>query len=133
MASVTPPTDPTAATEALLARRLEVVEAMFAGRARYEDVLAFHDDDAVWLSAAGARQGHAATLELHAERMARIPPQAMRGFRPIRLAACGEYGFMMFKTDEVPLGTDTYRVVDGKVVLHSNALYLPEHLRRAGS
>ena len=57
--------------------------------------------------------------------MSRIPPEALAGVRVIREEVCGEYGFVMFKTDAVPFGTDTYRVVDGKVVFQSNALYLP--------
>ena len=106
--------DATEETRAVLARRMEIVARMFAGEATYADVLELHADDFVWLSAAGVKIGHREAAEHNAERMSRIPPEV-----------CGEYGFVMFKTDAVPFGTDTYRVVDGKVVFQSNALYLP--------
>jgi hypothetical protein len=118
-------TDATEATRALLERRMEVVTAMFAGQASYDDVLDFHADDFVWLSAAGAQVGKEQAAAHHAARMERVPPAALAGVRVLRRQFAGEYGFTMFKTDTVPFGTDSYRVVDGKVVFQSNALYLP--------
>jgi hypothetical protein len=118
-------TDVTEETRAVLDRRLEVVARMFAGEASYEDVLAFHAEDFVWLSAGGVHVGHAEAARHQAERMARVPACALAGMRIIRRETCGEYGFVMFKTDTLPFGTDSYRVVDGKVVFQSNALYLP--------
>jgi hypothetical protein len=112
-------------TRAVLARRREAVGRVFAGQAGYDEVLAFHAEDVVWLSGGGVHVGHDAARAHQAERMARIAPEALSGTRVIREAVHGEYGFVMFKTDLMPFGTDSYRVVDGKVVFHSNALYLP--------
>ena len=124
-----PGIDVTEQTRSVLERRMDVVSRMWAGAAGYEDVLEHHADDFVWLSAAGARVGHEAALAHHRRRMEQLPPGALDGARVIALEACGEYGFVLFKTDTMPFGTDSYRVVDGKVVFQSNALYLPQALR----
>ena len=122
-------TDVTAQTRATLASRMEVVLRMFEGATSYADVLEYHADDFVWLSAAGAHVGREDALAHHERRMQRIPPAALRGTRVIAIEAFDEYGFVTFKTDALPFGTDTYRVVDGKVVFQSNALYVPKELR----
>lgn len=121
--------DLTEQTRSVLEQRMDVVRRVFAGAASYEDVLEYHAEDFVWLSAAGARIGRDAACEHQQQRMQRLPAGALAGTRILGLEAYGEYGFVMFKTDSVPFGTDSYRIVDGKVVFHSNAIYLPKDLR----
>jgi len=75
--------DATEETRAVLARRMEIVARMFAGKATYADVLELHADDFVWLSAAGVKIGHREAAEHNAERMSRIPPEALAGVRQL--------------------------------------------------
>ncbi|MFC6887058.1 MULTISPECIES: nuclear transport factor 2 family protein [Actinomadura] len=118
-------------TRSVLARRAEAVARAFAGEGSFADVLRFHAEDYVWLSPTGVRVGHDEAMRQHARRMAHLPPEAMAGTRVLRQEVAGEYAFTLFKTDTIPFGTDTYRVVDGQVVFHSNAVYLPERYRAA--
>ena len=124
--------DPTGGTEEVLARRMEAVRRMYAGAGAYEEVLAHHADDFVWLSPDGPVVGREAARAHHARRMARLPAEAVAVLRFLHQVVYGEYAFVTFRTDAVPFGTDTYRVVDGKVVFQSNALYLPLSYRRTG-
>lgn len=117
-------------TEDVFTRRLEVVMRMFAGEASYDEVLAFHAEDFIWVSPAGTLQGHEAAREYSARRMAHIPAEAMKGMKIIQTKFIGEYAFLTFKTDLVPFGTDTFIIRDGKVIFQSNALYLPPQYRK---
>src|SRR5215212_6910814 len=116
-------------TAAVFARRMESVMKMFAGEASYDDVLAFHSEDFIWMSPAGTIQGHDAAKEYAAQRMANIPADALKGMQIIHTEVIGEYAFLTFKTDQVPFGTDTFIIRDGKVVFQSNAMYIPRRYR----
>jgi hypothetical protein len=118
-------------TEAIFARRMEVVTKMFAGEASYDDVLAFHSEDFIWLSPASTIRGHDAAKEYAARRMSRIPANAMEGMEILQTKVIGEYAFLTFKTDLIPFGTDTFRIRDGNVVFQSNAMYIPREYRDA--
>src|SRR4051812_35308730 len=120
----TPNHQSTRETADVFARRLEVVRRMLAGEASYDEVLAFHAEDFLWLSPAGAVLGHAAAREYSAGRMAKLPPGALAGLQILQTHVVGEYAFLTFKTDLVPFGTDTFRICNGKVVFQSNAVYL---------
>jgi hypothetical protein len=116
-------------TEAVFARRMEVVLKMYEGKASYDEVLAFHAEDFIWMSPMGTTRGHEAARALSAQRQARMPPEALQGLKIIQTAVIGEYAFQTFKTDLIPFGTDTYIIRDGKIVFQSNALYIPRDLR----
>lgn len=116
-------------TEEVFARRMEAARRMLAGKGSYDDVLAFHAEDFVWVSAAGTLRGHAAAREYAARRMAALPPEAMRGMEVLQTRVAGEYAFLTFRTDLIPFGTDTFVFRDGRVVFQSNALYVPRQVR----
>lgn len=124
-------------TEAVFARRMEVALRMFAGEASYDEVLAFHADDFIWMSPMGTIQGCDAARERSAQRMAKIPAEALQGVRYLQTQVFGEYAFLTFKTDLIPFGMDTFRFRDGKVVFQANAMYIPrsyrDTMRREGS
>lgn len=121
--------DITEQTALVFAKRMEVVKKMFAGEASYDDVLAFHSTDFIWLSPSGPLQGHTAAREYSAQRMAVMPADAFKGMEIIRTHIVGEYAFLIFKTELIPFGTDTFIIRDGKVVFQSNAVYLPRAYR----
>jgi len=124
--------DKTEETRAVLNGRAVAVARLFAGEAGFDEVLAYHADDFVWLSTTGACVGIEEARQAMARRLAMLPPEALVGTRVLRTEVAGEYGFVVFKTAEVPFGCDTYRVVDGKVAFQSNGLYLPSRLRPRG-
>jgi ketosteroid isomerase-like protein len=123
MADVT--TNGTAATREAIGRRLEVVKRMFAGEASYDEVLEFHAEDFVWLSPAGAVQGHAAARDHQEQRMRMLPEGALDDLSIRQIVVHGDFAFTRYRTRLVPFGTDSYVVRDGKVVFQSNAFYLP--------
>lgn len=121
--------DATGQTESVFARRMEVALKMYAGEASYDDVLAFHSDDFVWLSPGGVIEGKDAARTHAAARMSFMPEQAFHGVKTITTHCVGQYAFLLFKTDLIPFGTDTFVIRDGKVVFQSNAVYVPRDLR----
>jgi len=118
-------------TEAVFGRRLEAARRMLAGEGSYDEVLAFHHPDFVWVSPAGVVRGHRAAREQTARRMAVVPPEAMQGMEVLQTQVVGEYAFLTFRTGLIPFGTDTFVIRGGRVVFQSNALYVPRELRAA--
>ena len=121
--------DLTEQTRSVLERRMDVVRRVFAGAASFGRARV--PRRGLRVAVGGRRQGVAPGRRARtpAAAMQRLPAGALDGTRILGLEASGEYGFVMFKTDSVPFGTDSYRIVDGKVAFHSNALYLPKDLR----
>jgi len=53
-------------------------------------------------------------------------PHFMEGFHILRQDCEGEIAFLVWKKDNVfPLGTDTYIIRDGKIMVHTFAAYMP--------
>src|SRR5262245_28780928 len=117
-------------TETVFTRRMEAAMKMFAGEASYDDVLAFHAEDFIWMSPAGTICGHDAARQYNAARVAQMPLGALSGLKIKQVEIYGEYVFIRFRTDLIPFGTDTFIIRDGKVAFQSNALYVPRSLVR---
>jgi len=82
--------------------------------------------DATLLTPNGAFNGIDEIPEFFDGFMTQLPPDFIENLELDAKSVDGEYAYIVWHSgDAAPLGTDTFRVVDGKIAMQSFAAYMP--------
>ena len=100
------------------------MESMGAGD--FDGLLSDYAEDAIILTPMGVFRGTEAISGFFSGFMANLPDGFMEGFVLDVQEVDGEYAYIVWHSvDVAPLGTDTFRVVAGKIVMQTFAAYMP--------
>ena len=120
----------TRATEAVVRNHLDA----FIQQKGVDAILADYDDGACFHSASRMYEGRAGIREFFVEFLAALPPRTYERFKVGAFRADGEIAFVTWSVGtDVPLGTDTFVVRDGKIVSQTFAMHATFEPRRAGA
>ena len=87
-------------------------------------ILSDYADDALFLSEEKTYHGLREIGKFFEDFIASLPPRAIDQFRLRTLRAVGEVAYITWSAGhELPLGTDTFLVRDGKIVSQTFAMY----------
>ena len=90
-----------------------------------DEIMADYADDAVLFSPDGTIEGKAAITEFFTGFMTLLTPEFLANFVMGSQQVNGEYGYLTWSvTGAVPLGTDSFHVVDGKIKMQSFAVHM---------
>ena len=111
-----------ATTEEVLGRHLGAIVATDV-----DEIMTDFADDAVLFSPDGTLEGKAAIAEFFKGFMALLTPEFLANFVMGSQQINGDYGYKTWSvTGAVPLGTDSFHVVDGKIQMQSFAAHMTE-------
>ncbi len=83
-----------------------------------------YDDDARFISEGRTYHGRPEISDFFEDFMASLPPQAINRFSLRSLRVEGNMAYITWSVgDEIPLGTDTFLVSNGKIVSQTFAMY----------
>jgi ketosteroid isomerase-like protein len=106
--------------EATLAHHLQAL-----GDGDVEAILSDYTDDSVVYSPQGPVRGLDQLRAMFAGTVASMP-NFLEGFHILRQDCEGEVAYLVWQKDRVfPLGTDTYLIRDGKILVQTFAAYSP--------
>ncbi len=89
-------------------------------------ILSDYDDEACFLSEDKTYCGKREIQEFFEHFMAALPPQAISRFALRSLRVAGDVAYITWNVgEELPLGTDTFVVRQGKIVSQTFAMYAP--------
>jgi hypothetical protein len=89
-------------------------------------ILSDYADDAILLTPNGAFKGIDQIKAFFDGFMTNLPPDFIKNIELDATEVEGEYAYIVWHSGDVsPLGTDTFRIVDGKIVMQSFAAYMP--------
>ena len=107
-------------TETLVRRHLQA----FLEQQGLDAILDDYADDACFLSEGRAYCGKPAVREFFAGFIAALPPHAMGRFELRSLRVQGDVAYITWSAGpELPLGTDTFVVRDGRIVAQTFAMH----------
>jgi ketosteroid isomerase-like protein len=90
-----------------------------------DEILKGYGDDAILLSPKGPVQGKAAIREYYEDFISDILPLLAASYNLLRFDVIGEAAYLTWKAEpSIPIGTDTYLVHKGKIVLHTTTHYM---------
>lgn len=96
----------------------------FLAQEGLDAILEDYADDATFLSESRTYRGKSEIREFFEDFIAALPPQAMRKFLLRSLRCDDNVAHITWSAgDELPLGTDTFLVRDGKIVSQTFAMY----------
>ena len=108
------------ATEAVVRGHLQA----FLEQQGIDAILKDYDENACFLSEAKAYCGKPEIQDFFEQFMASLPPQAIGNFALRSLRVAGEVAYITWSVGrELPLGTDTFVVREGKIVSQTFAMY----------
>ncbi len=111
--------DNTSATQAVLDRHLKA----FADR-DVDAIMKNYAEDAVILSARGAVRGHESIVKFFAGFIKHTPPEVQATFDLTHQECEQDIAYIVWSMgDNVPLGTDTYKIRDDKITLQTVAVH----------
>jgi ketosteroid isomerase-like protein len=91
-----------------------------------EAILSDYADDATLLTPNGVFNGIDEIKVFFNGFMTQIPPDLITNIELDASEVDGEYAYIVWHSgDAAPLGTDMFRIVDGKIVMQSFAVYMP--------
>lgn len=109
---------PTDETRAVMEHHAEVLTAEAMDDAALDELMSDYHDDAVFISnLGGVVSGAAAIRPLFAV------AAAMPGFERTCIHVEGEVGYVTWKADGIPFGTDSFVMRDGKIAVQTVALH----------
>jgi ketosteroid isomerase-like protein len=101
------------------------IEAMAAKDV--DAIVADYSSDAVIITADGVFEGTSAIREFFDNMMGTLTPELLAAFELTNQTVNGEYAYMTWSIGSaVPLGTDTFHVVDGKIKMQTFAMHMAE-------
>jgi ketosteroid isomerase-like protein len=113
-------TTSTAATETVVRDHLQA----FLEQKGIDALLRDYDEEACFLSEDRTYRGKREIQGFFEQFMAGLPPQAIGGFSLRSLRVAGEVAYITWSVGkELPLGTDTFVVRNGKIVSQTFAMY----------
>jgi ketosteroid isomerase-like protein len=113
--------DTTETTKAVLAQHLQAV-----GGGDLDAIAADYSEDCTLFTPDRAFHGLEAARGFFAGMMEILPPGFMEAFELLRQDVKGEVAYIVWHAGEfAPLGTDTFIVRDGKIVVQTFAAYMP--------
>ena len=114
-------TDTTKQTEATLAHHLQAF-----GEGSIDGILSDYTEDSILFAPDGPVHGLDEIRTFIEAFVNNMPPGMMEAFEMIRQDVEGEIAYIVWKAEPfVPLGTDTFIVRDGKIVVQTFAAYMP--------
>lgn len=108
------------ATEAIVRNHLQA----FLDQKGIAAIVSDYDDDARFISEGRTYHGRREISDFFEDFMASLPPQAIDRFSLRSLHVAGNVAYITWSAgDEIPLGTDTFVVCNGKIVSQTFAMY----------
>lgn len=107
-------------TEAVVRNHLQA----FLDQKGIAAIVSDYDDDARFLSEGRTYHGRREIRDFFEDFMASLPPQAINRFSLRSLRVEGDLAYITWSAGrEIPLGTDTFVVCNGKIVSQTFAMY----------
>lgn len=108
-------------TLAVLAHHMQAI-----GEGDLDAILADYAEESTLFTPDGPLRGLEAVRAFFAGMMETLPPGFMEAFEMLRQDGDGEVAYIVWRAgDFAPLGTDTFIVRDGKIVVQTFASYMP--------
>ena len=105
-------------TKAMMDHHSEALAAEVMDDAALDELLSDYHEDAVFISnLGGIVRGHDAIRAIFSS------AGAMPGFERTSLHVDGDVGYVAWKADGIPFGTDTFVMRDGKIAVQTVALH----------
>jgi ketosteroid isomerase-like protein len=115
-------TTPSTAAEGVVRRHLQA----FLNQDGIAAIVSDYADDACFLTESRTYRGRSEIREFFEDFLAALPPQAIGKFSLRCLRFAGNVAYITWSAgSELPLGTDTFVVRDGKIVSQTFAMYTP--------
>lgn len=116
-------TEAAAVTESVVRHHLQA----FLQQQGVAAIVSDYDDDARFLTEAAIHRGKREIQGFFTAFLAALPPGALDRFTLTSLRVAGNVAYITWRVgDDIPLGTDTFVVENGKLVSQTFAMYAPD-------
>lgn len=102
------------------------LQAFAQGADGVDEIMRDYTDASVVLTAGGPQRGMDAIRALFHDFFTTSPPELLRAATIVHHVAEGEIGYVVWKAEPfIPLGTDTFHIRDGKILVQTVTVYTP--------